>query len=114
MPEFMKKLGGKLENTELTNTRSNTAYNKMVVNYDLLIKWSESDEKKVVQSVKKTLVEDKYTDQRKGLVSAIEKNSKYEIKGNNIESLINYAKKYDNETFVELLKANTKLRLDRK
>ncbi|SEG39207.1 Phage Mu protein F like protein [Halpernia humi] len=114
LPEFMKKLGGKLENTELTNSRDNTGYNKMVVNYDLLIKWSEADPKKVLKSVKTTLVEDKYSEQMKGLVSAVTENSKYDIKGKNVEALINYAKKYDNETFAELLKANEKLRLDRK
>ncbi|QDP85206.1 phage head morphogenesis protein [Chryseobacterium sp. SNU WT5] len=114
LPEFMKKLGGKLENEELQNHRSNTAYNKMVVNYDLLIKWSESDPKKVVSDVKTTLVEDKYTEQMRGLVAAVKNNSKYDIKDSVIESLIKYAKIYDNEKFVELLKANTKLRIERK
>lgn len=113
LPEFIKTLGGELQNKELTNHRGNTAYNKMVVNYDLLIKWAEADPEKVVNDVKKTLIADKYTEQMKGLVSAVQENSKYEIKPNNIEALIKHAKSYDNEKFVDLLKANLKLRKDR-
>ena len=113
LPEFMEKLGGKLENKELTETRSNTSYNKMVVNYDKLIKWSESAPEKVLKSVKVSLVEDKYTEQMKGLVSAIETNSKFKIKTSTIQSLINYAKKYDAEAYAKLLESNEKLRLDR-
>ena len=113
LPEFMKSLGGKLENKELTETRTNTSYNRMVINYDKLIKWAEADPDKVLTDVKKTLVEDKYTEQMKGLVAAVKDNSKYDIKGNNIQSLISYAKKYDAETFGKLLDANEKLRLKR-
>ncbi len=113
LPQFMEKLGGKLEHTELTESRDNTSYNRMVVNYDKLIKWADADPEKVLDDVKKTLVEDKYTEQMKGLVAAVRDNSKFEIKEKNIEGLISYAKKYDNETFEKLLEANEKLRLDR-
>ena len=113
LPAFMEKLGGKLQNKELTETRDNTAYNRMVVNYDKLIKWAGAKEKKVVEAVKKSLVEEKYTEQMKGLVSAVSNNSKYDIGDNNIKALISYAKAYDNEKFEKFLEANENLRKDR-
>lgn len=106
LPEFMKMLGGELQNKELTNNRNNTSYNRMVVNYDKLVEWSEAPAKKVLESVKTSLIEEKYTEQIKGLVNAIKEHSKYDIKDGNIAGLIKYAKEMTNERFEELLKKN--------
>lgn len=115
LPEFMEKLGGKLENMSLVNDRNNTAYNRMVVNYDNLIKWSGSNQKKVLETVKKSLVNDKYTDQITGLTKAIVENSTYEIEERSVKALISYATKtdYTEEKFLELLEKNKNLLKDR-
>lgn len=115
LPEFMEKLGGKLENISLVNDRNNTAYNRMVVNYDNLIKWSGSNQKKVLETVKKSLVNDKYTDQITGLAKAIFENSTYEIEERSVRALISYATKndYTEEKFLELLEKNKNLLKDR-
>ncbi|MDV3880734.1 hypothetical protein BAS06_09395 [Elizabethkingia miricola] len=109
LPEFMKKIGGELQNKELVDNRDNTGYNKMVVNYDKIIKWSDSDPKKVLNTVKEHLIEGRYDDQMTGLVKAIKEHSKYEIKDSTIRAFINYGKQYDNEKFQELLDGNTNL-----
>lgn len=110
LPQFLEKLGGKLQNEELTKNRNNTGYNTMVVNYDKLIEWTKADEKKVLNSVKTTLVENKYTEQKNGLVNAIIENSQYKVSNNTISALIEYAQKYDNKTFEKLLEKNSGLR----
>ena len=110
LPEFMEKLGGKLYNEELTKHRDNTGYNMMVVNYDKLIKWTEADESKVISSVRKNLVENKYTEQINGLVKAVTENSKYNITPRNVLTLIEYAQKLNNEEFDNLLNNNEKIK----
>lgn len=114
LPEFMRKIGGELQNKELTENRNNTSYNRMVINYDKLIKYAEADPVKVLQSVKKSLIEDKYTEQIKGLVNAIKDNSKYDIKDANIAGFIKYAKEYTNEKFQEFLDINKNDKILRK
>ena len=108
--EFLEKLGGKLQNEELTKNRTNTGYNTMVVNYDKLVKWIGSDDKKVINSVKTTLVENSYLQQKQGLVKAILDTTNYQISNNVISTLIDYAQKYDNSTFEKLLEKNNGLR----
>ena len=108
--EFLEKLGGKLQNEELTKYRTNTGYNTMVVNYDKLVKWIGSDDKKVINSVKTTLVENSYLQQKQGLVKAILDTTNYQISNNVISTLIDYAQKYDNSTFEKLLEKNNGLR----
>lgn len=112
LPLFLEKLGGKLQNEELTKNRNNTGYNTMVVNYDKLIEWAKADEKKVINAVKTTLIEDKYTEQKQGLINAIVENSNYQISNNVVSTLIDYAQKYDNDSFKKLLEKNKELRED--
>ncbi|ROH98399.1 phage head morphogenesis protein [Chryseobacterium sp. G0240] len=114
LPAFMKKLGGELQNMELTENRNNTSYNRMVINYDKLIDYAEADPIKVLNSVKKSLIEDKYTEQIKGLIDAIKENSKYDIKEGNIAAFIKYAKEYTNEKFQEFLDINKNDKILRK
>ena len=82
----------------------------MVVNYDKLVKWIGSDDKKVINSVKTTLVENSYLQQKQGLVKAILDTTNYQISNNVISTLIDYAQKYDNSTFEKLLEKNNGLR----
>lgn len=111
LPEFMKKLGGKLENEILINDRKSTGYNKMVRNYDLLVDWSKSDKTKVLETVKNHLVNGKYTDQLQGLVDGIRKNTEFDIKESTIRTLIGYAQDgtIDYEVFQKLLERNKEL-----
>lgn len=116
LPEFMKKLGGKLENEILTDDRKNTGYNKMVVNYDSLIKWSKSDKTKVLETVKDHLINGSYVNQMEGLVKAIQSHSEFEIKEQTIKSLINYAKdnRIEMDSYRELLVKNNALLVKKK
>lgn len=116
LPEFMKKLGGKLENESLINNRESTGYNKMVVNYDSLIDWSKSDKTKVLETVKDHLINGKYNNQMEGLVKAIQSHSEFEIKEQTIKSLINYAKdnRIDNDSYKEFLGRNNELLVKKK
>jgi hypothetical protein len=116
LPEFMKKLGGNLENKSLINDRKSTGYNKMVINYDTLIDWSKADKTKVLETVKDHLINGRYDNQMEGLVNAIQSHSKFEIKEQTIKSLINYAKdnRVENESYKELLIRNNALLIKKK
>ena len=116
LPEFMKKLGGKLENESLINNRKSTGYNKMVINYDTLIEWSKGDKTKVLETVKDHLINGRYDNQMEGLVKAIQLHSKFEIKEQTIKSLINYAKdnRIENDSYKELLIRNNALLIKKK
>ncbi len=103
LPEFMERLGGELQNKELINTRRNTGYNTMVVNYDKLIEWTGTDTQRVIKTVKEHLIEQNYRDQMNGLIKGITENSNYKNK-QKIKSAITNAKKMSNEDFEEYLK----------
>jgi hypothetical protein len=111
LPEFMNKLGGKLQNESLINDRKSTGYNTMVKNYDLLIDWSKSNKYNVLEAVKDHLINGKYDDQLKGLVDGIKKNTDYQLKEGTIKNLIGYAQdpNIDNDTFKKLLERNNEL-----
>ncbi len=51
LPEFMYSLGGKLNHTELMDTRDNTAYNEKVKNYGYLITRVNGNKEKVLEGV---------------------------------------------------------------
>ncbi|MFA7448801.1 MAG: phage minor head protein [Weeksellaceae bacterium] len=106
LPDFMKKIGGKLHHPELMETRSNTGYNSMVVNYDSLIAWSKANPKKVLNRVRTSLIEESYTNQREALVKAIAENSPYKLSDGTISSLFSHAKKYNPEQFSQILENN--------
>lgn len=105
LPEFMKKLGGNLENKSLTNDRDNTNYNRMVRNYDQIIEWAKCDKEKVIKTVKNHLIEGRYDDQITGLVNGIKESTEYKLKISDIKSLIKEAKYEFNswEKFAEIL-----------
>lgn len=92
LPEFMEKLGGKLENLDLTNDRDNTSYNRMVRNYEQIIEWAKCDKNKVLETVKNHLIEGRYDDQITGLVDGIKNNSEFKLKVTDIKTLIREAK----------------------
>lgn len=71
LPEFMKSLGGKLENKDFITNRDNTGYNTMVRNYDTLIDFVNVDKIKVLERVEKHLINESYTVQKTGLINAI-------------------------------------------
>lgn len=116
LPEFMQKLGGKLENEILLTDRKSTGYNKMVINYDSLIDWSKADKGKVLETVKEHLINGRYDNQMEGLVKAIKSNSNYELKEQTIKSLINYAKdvRIENDSYKAFLERNNVLLVEKK
>lgn len=109
LPDFMIKMGGKLNNEILTSDRQNTGYNTMVRNFDRLIQFLDADEKKVLADVKKHLIEEDYKTQQKGLKNAISKNSAYKLKSGTYDSLLKWAKDYSEEDFNTLLEHNKKV-----
>lgn len=116
LPEFMEKLGGKLQNKILIDSRESTGYNKMVVNYDSLIDWSKADKAKVLETVKDHLINGKYDNQIEGLVKAIKVHSEFELKDTTIKSLITYAKdnRIEKDSYKELLVRNNGLLVKKK
>lgn len=111
LPEFMEKLGGKLQNEDLVNNRKSTGYNKMVVNFDKLIQWAGCDTMKVVETVKEHLINGRYDDQITGLIKAVKVNTAYNLKESTIRSLLTYAKddRIAADSFEDLLKRNDNL-----
>lgn len=71
LPEFYKRLGGKLENVELQNDRKSTAYNNMVINYTTLLKYTKTPIEKAAKIIQEYLFEENYSDQKNGLVKAL-------------------------------------------
>ena len=75
LPQFLERLGGELQNRELMNDRDNTGYNRMVRNYNQLIKWSGANESEVLNTVREHLINGRYDEQMKGLSKAIANHS---------------------------------------
>lgn len=109
LSSFMQKIGGKLENEILSSTRLSTGYNTMVENYQHFMKWMKCDESKVVDSVKKFLVDERYDVQIKGLVQAIENNTEFNLSSGTITKFVQLAESYESDKFIELLKKNESL-----
>ena len=72
LPEFYAKLGASsLPHPEFQTNRESTGYNKMVTNYDFVIKEMGLDHSKVLASVRKHLFAGGYNDQQTGLAQAL-------------------------------------------
>ena len=72
LPEFYAKLGASsLPHPEFQTNRESTGYNKMVTNYDFVIKETGLDHAKVLASVRKHLFTGGYNDQQNGLAQAL-------------------------------------------
>lgn len=72
LPEFYAKLGASsLPHPEFQTNRESTGYNKMVTNYDFVIKETGLDHAKVLASVRKHLFTGGYNDQQTGLAQAL-------------------------------------------
>ncbi|MEG0760062.1 MAG: phage minor head protein [Chryseobacterium sp.] len=109
LPEFMEKLGGRLQNYELTGNRDNTGYNTMVRNYDHLIEWTEAKPEGVLNTVRTHLIDEDYKSQRRGLIDGIINNCDYKLKIKTVETIIKRAETLPEEDFKALLQANNKL-----
>ena len=72
LPEFYAKLGAsEVPHPEFQTNRDSTGYNKMVTNYDFVIKEMRLDHSKVLASVRKHLFTGGYNDQQTGLAQAL-------------------------------------------
>lgn len=72
LPEFYAKLGASsVPHPEFQTNRESTGYNKMVTNYDFVIKETGLDHAKVLASVRKHLFTGGYNDQQTGLAQAL-------------------------------------------
>lgn len=106
LTDFMKKIGGKLENQELTSNRTSTGYNRMVKNYDKLIDWAKVDRKAHLESLKASLVNDSYTNQLNGLTKSIYDNTPIKLSTKTWSDLVRFCKNMSEEEFEKLLKSN--------
>ncbi|MGB0869485.1 MAG: phage minor head protein [Flavobacteriales bacterium] len=107
LPRFMETLGGKLHNKELTFNRDNTGYNTMVRNYEHMVDTLKLDKNKVIDSVEKSLINDKYTDQKQGLINAIKLNSN--VKEGVIKSMIENSINMSERDYSRYLEGNKDL-----
>ena len=72
LPEFYAKLGVKdMPHKEFILTRESTNYNTMVTNYEYVVKTLDLDKGKVLSSLKKSLFENKYDEQKESLINAL-------------------------------------------
>lgn len=97
LPEFIKMLGGELQNKDLINNRRSTGYNLWVRNYDLLIKKTGADPLKVLNDVSSHLFKMSYSNQKEGLVNAILNNATIKVNRKDIEALVRKCLKARNE-----------------
>jgi hypothetical protein len=88
LKDFMNKLGGNLEHSELSTNRSNTGYNGMVRKYDQLISFVKADKLQVLEDVKKGLIEKRYDEQLDVLAKAIKKHSAYDIEDRHAKGFV--------------------------
>ncbi|WP_435138886.1 phage head morphogenesis protein [Formosa sp. A9] len=109
LPDFLKNLGGNLENKVLMNNRTNTGYNTMVRNYDALIDFVKGDRTKIINAVEKHLINENYQIQAEGLINAIADNTPYKLNKNNVRSLISYGLRSSEEHYKTYLNANKEL-----
>jgi len=103
LPDFMEKIGGKLNNRSLINNRDNTGYNTMVNNYDYLIEATGSNPLKVLEEVKYHLINGQYTEQFNGLKKAIINNSKAGFNNAKITKLLRLSVKYRTDDFKRIV-----------
>lgn len=74
LPEFYKILGcPATPHPQYIQSRASTGYNRMVTNYDYVIKKLGLDAKKVLDAVREHLYEKPYCDQKNGLIDGLAK-----------------------------------------
>ena len=74
LPEFYKILGcPATPHPQYMQSRASTSYNRMVTNYDYVIKKLGLDAKKVLDAVREHLYEKPYCDQKNGLIDGLAK-----------------------------------------
>lgn len=103
LPEFYDAFGSKIQHPELMKSRQSTGYNKMVRNYETIIKETGADHRGVVRSVKQHLFNKSYADQENGLVNAIVKNGA-EIDERVVRDLVANCNSSSEQKFVNLAK----------
>ncbi len=97
LPNFMKTLGGELQNASLIDNRDNTGYNTWVRNYDYVVKLSKADKTKVLTDVESHLINEPYTSQKDGLINALVNNSS--LKKREAADLVTNTLKYSEDGF---------------
>lgn len=109
LPDFMTKIGGKLENIELVNNRVSTGYNVMVKNYDRLLDWAKVNREAHLTVLKNSLINDSYVEQIKGLTKSIYDHTEFKLSVKIVNDLVRYSKSMTEEQFDNLLKSNEHL-----
>lgn len=108
LPDFMKKLGGELQNRELITNRDNTGYNRMVKNYNSLLNRLECNMKESLKIVEKHLINERYDTQLEGLLKGLETSDKFTMTEASKRNIMIKALRESNENFNKILE-NEKL-----
>ena len=106
LTEFSDAFGVKIQHPELMTNRTSTGYHTMVNNYQKIISKTKLKKDAVVESVKKHLFNESYTDQKTGLTNAlkgVKKADGTKLKKAEINSLIQYCDKLDETNFEKYL-----------
>lgn len=110
LPEFYAKLGVKdMPHKEFILTRESTGYNTMVTNYEYVVKTLDLDKDKVLSSLKKSLFENKYDEQKESLINAlidggIKMANGKPVKKSTLNSLMGIVKDQKNKTLYSDIK----------
>lgn len=104
LPKFLEMLGGRLNNQVLTSNRNSTGYNTMVRNLDALIRHVKANEADVLRDISEYLFNYSYSDQKKGIILAIQKNAKVNLNKSDIERAINNAMKTSEMSYNDFLR----------
>lgn len=110
LPEFYAKLGVKdMPHKEFILTRESTNYNTMVTNYEYVVKTLDLDKGKVLSSLKKSLFENKYDEQKESLINAlidggIKMANGKPVKKSTLNSLMGIVKDQKNKTLYSDIK----------
>lgn len=106
LPDFYGAFGSKVQHAELMTNRKSTGYNNMVNNYQQIIGKTGLDNNKVVESIKKHLFDEPYTDQKNGLEKALDgakNNNGSKLKKNEIKKLVKMCDEYNENDFIKKL-----------
>jgi|LSQX01.3.fsa_nt_gb hypothetical protein len=103
LPEFMYSLGGKLNHTELMDTRDNTAYNEKVKNYGYLITRVNGNKEKVLEGVIDYVVNKPVSMQEEGLINAIINSVDRELDHDSLKEAMRNARVWDSKYFISTI-----------
>lgn len=109
LDRFMESLGGELQNKSLMEDRGNTAYNRMVRNYDKLLDFINADKAKSLEFVEDYLIENSYKTQINGLMQGLSTSKDFTMSKSYMRELLLKAQWLSENDFIKYLEDNKEL-----